>query len=46
MVANYWCDEIKNDAIVSVKTQIDELIEKSDSQLIEQFGESCTAIIE
>ena len=46
MVANYRCDEIKNDAIVSVKTQIDELIEKSDSQLIEQFGESCTAIIE
>jgi len=45
MVANYRCNEIKEEAVSRVKPRLDALKLESDRQVLEHFGESCAAIM-
>jgi len=46
MVANYRCNEMKDEAVAKVKAQIEELKRQSDRQIIENFGESCASVVQ
>ena len=45
MVANYRCNELKDEAIATVKPRIETLIAQSDNNIVEQFGETCSGIM-
>jgi len=45
MVANYRCNELKEEAIAKVKGDIEVLLEQSDKSVIEQFGERCNTVM-
>lgn len=45
MVANYRCNEMKEEAIAIVKPKIEQLSAQSDAGIVENFGESCFKIM-
>jgi len=46
MVANFRCNEMKEEAMDVVKKQLEQLKSQSDRQIIEQFGEDCNSIMQ
>ncbi len=45
MVATFRCNEMKDEALDRVKSQLDSLKAQSDIQIIEGFGKSCSSIM-
>lgn len=45
MVATFRCNEMKDEALDRVKSQLDSLKAQSDIQIIEGFGKSCSEIM-
>ena len=45
MVANYRCNELKEEALAAVKSQVETLNIQSENKIVENFGETCTGII-
>lgn len=46
MVANFRCNEMREEAMDLVKKQLEQLKSQSDRQIIEQFGEDCNSIMQ
>ena len=45
MVANYRCNEIKDEAIQKVKAQVESIQGQSALEIIKDFGSQCQAVI-
>ena len=45
MVANYRCNEIKEEAIAMVKPKLEEVEKECAKQILETFGETCSALV-
>ena len=45
MVANYRCNEIKDEASALVKQKIEALSAQSDAGIVQNFNETCSSIM-
>ena len=45
MVANYRCNEMKEEAVGLVKQRLEELMEQCTRQIIEGFGDACSGLM-
>lgn len=45
MVANYRCNEMKEEAMVAVKPQVEKLLVESGSKVLDGFGERCAQVV-
>ena len=45
MVANYRCNEIKEEAIALIRARIEDLKNQCDLKIIEDFGQSCNSVV-
>ena len=45
MVANYRCNEMKEEAVALVKEPLEQLTEQCSKKLMESFGEQCEELL-
>ena len=45
MVANYRCNEIKEEAMALVKSRVEELQNQSDLSIVSDFGDRCNSVV-